>query len=361
MADAATDIRFFPLSTPDGPSSRYRVYQFLPFLDAAGIGHDESPLYGPARHGAEAVPSPALRSLLVRGCQALSVPGRLAALRRASGARLAHVERELLPLPTAAAERALARRVPYVLEFDDALFLRPNLGRKYPEILSRASAVIAGNAFLADYARRYNGRVRVVPTVVPAARYAVRRDHSLREGLFRVAWVGLGSNLPSLERIAPALSRLAREVPFRLVAISSRPPRIDGVEVEYHPWSEALDYRLNDLADGGIMPLEDSGWSRGKCGLKLLQYMAAGLPVVASPVGVNGEIVSDGENGLLAERPEEWLGRLLSLARDEGARERLGAAGRRTVEERYSLEAWGGKVAALYGSILDEAGLGGTE
>jgi glycosyltransferase involved in cell wall biosynthesis len=133
------------------------------------------------------------------------------------------------------------------------------------------------------------------------------------------------------------------------------------VEVQFLPWREEGDYRLMDVADGGIMPLEDSPWAQGKCGLKLLQYMAAGLPVVTSPVGVNGEIVTDGENGFLAGNEGEWLSRLLALARDEGLRGRLGAAGRRTVEERYSLEAWGPRVAALYGSILKETGSGTTE
>lgn len=351
------DILFYTVSGPEGPASRYRVFQYLPFLEREGFRVGTLPLYGPARHRLESVESTPIRRALVRGYQVASLPGRAAQLLRAGSARLIHIERELFPLPTSWPERAAGRVAPYVLEFDDAVFLRPGLGGKYPRLLRGAAAVIAGNGWLAEYAGRHNRRVHVVPTVVPVSRCAARTEYGIRPGSpARVGWVGLASNLASLAPLAEPLARLARERPLELRVISARPARLPGVPTRFAPWREAEDARLGEVLDVGLMPLADTAWNRGKCGLKILQYMAAGLPVVASPVGVNREIVRDGENGFLARSQEEWYEMLRILLSDEGLRARMGRKGRETVEREYSLETWGPRVAGLYASLLEAAG-----
>jgi len=151
-----------------------------------------------------------------------------------------------------------------------------------------------------------------------------------------IGWTGSYSTYQHLERIYPILARLAKRHRFRLVIVGTEAPEIHGVEVDFRPWrSETEAHDLADL-DIGIMPLPDDAWSRGKCGLKALQYMALGIPPVVSPVGVNTEIVNDGVNGLVAETEDEWVDRLARLIENPPLRERLGRAARRTIEERYS-------------------------
>jgi len=208
--------------------------------------------------------------------------------------------------------------------------------------------VIVGNSYLRDYALKFNPNVTVIPTVIDTKRYRPREQYEFR-GKPVIGWVGLAYNLSYLVRLRGALLKLRKEVgDFELRIICSRPLKMDGVRTSFKRWSyedEVVDIRGFDI---GIMPLPDDEWARGKCGLKLLQYMACGVPVVASPVGVNTEIIRDGKNGFLARNEEEWIKKLSLLLRDEESRRQMGKAGRRTVQTRYSLRLWGPRLAGLY-------------
>ncbi|HNN42719.1 MAG TPA: glycosyltransferase family 4 protein, partial [Nitrospira sp.] len=133
----------------------------------------------------------------------------------------------------------------------------------------------------------------------------------------------------------------------------SQPPALPGVDIEFRPWTWQRE--VDDLQDAtiGVMPLEDTEWARGKCALKLLQYLAVGLPAVASPVGVNSDIIVDGDNGFLATTEDEWYERLHALCRQPELRTRMGQAGRRTVESHYSLALWGPRLADVYRSFAE--------
>ena len=172
----------------------------------------------------------------------------------------------------------------------------------------------------------------------------------LDQNEFRVGWIGSPSTAVLLSLVREPLERLAREQPLRLVTIGARSlPKID-VPTEEHPWSEETEVSLLASIHVGIMPLQDEPWQRGKCGYKLIQYMACGKPVVASPVGVNCEIVTE-EVGYLAEDPQEWYAALRRLADDDARRGRLGRAGRLVVEVKYSVPA----VAPLLTELLAAA------
>jgi glycosyltransferase involved in cell wall biosynthesis len=194
-----------------------------------------------------------------------------------------------------------------------------------------------GNSYLLDYAKQFNSEVTIAPTSIDTDRYHPRLRRPTKGNVPVIGWTGSYSTYQHLKTAAPALKRLAEDCDFRLLVIGAGDPRIPGVETEVRPWR--AESEVEDIAgiDIGIMPLPDDPWSRGKCGLKALQYMALGIPAVVSPVGVNSEIVSDGKSGYLASSTEDWVICLSKLINDQRLRDRLGQAARITVEQRYSV------------------------
>jgi glycosyltransferase involved in cell wall biosynthesis len=211
-----------------------------------------------------------------------------------------------------------------------------------------ARQVMVGNRHLRDYAVQYNTEVTIIPTTIDTRRYRPELRTSRADGVPVIGWTGSYSTHQHLRRLFPALTRLAERHRFRLVVVGTEAPQIPGVEVEFRPWrSESEVQDLADL-DIGVMPLPDDAWSRGKCGLKALQYMALAVPAIVSPVGVNTEIVEDGVNSIVAKTDEEWVEQLSRLIQDPLLRGRLGRAARRTVEERYSAEVFAPRVYDVF-------------
>jgi hypothetical protein len=209
-----------------------------------------------------------------------------------------------------------------------------------------ARRVMAGNPYLAEYARRHNPRVTVVPTTIDTDRY--RPLPPPRNEVPVIGWTGSYSTVQYLGIVRPILERLRKRRAFRVVVVGGEGFRAEGVEVEHRPWRSA--HEVQDLADFdvGIMPLPAAPWERGKCGLKALQYMALGIAAVASPVGVNSDIIVHGENGLLAGTEAEWEGALESLLADPSLRSALAVKARATVEGGYSAAVQAPRVAAVF-------------
>jgi glycosyltransferase involved in cell wall biosynthesis len=321
-----------------------RFLQYLPSLAGAGIDVSVSALFtdeyvlGLQRHRRDG------REVI------RSYRRRLARLLGARGFDLLWIEKELFPWLPVWAERALLPgRVPYVLDYDDAVFhlydehrsaaIRWALGGKHPSLMRRAALVVVGNGYLADRAARAGAReVAVLPTAVDLGRYGLAREERARDGAPpRVGWIGQRATADFLRPLAPLFERLARAGKARFVAIGID-ARALGLPMEGEPWTEETEVRSILGLDVGIMPLVDGPFERGKCGYKLVQYMACGLPVVASPVGVNRQLVDPGVNGFLAATEEEWRVAIETLGADAALRRRMGEAGRRKVEERYSLQ-----------------------
>lgn len=319
--------------------------RFEPFEDAAL--HDV--LYRPGHAAAKAI---AVGRAFGR---------RRSALRHLREFDAVYLLREAALLGPAIIERLIGRsKVPIVFDFDDAVFERyvsPSNGYlsllKFPgktATICRLSAhVMAGNAYLADYARRHAALVTVVPTTIDTDRYRPAKNPAGRGPT--IGWSGSHSTVQHLRRIDRALQRLASTHPFTLRVIGTPSYSLDGVRVEAMPWRAATEVDDLQAIDVGLMPLPDDRWSRGKCGLKALQYMALGTPAVCSPVGVNATIIDDGRNGLLADDEDDWVRKLQMLLDSAPLREQLGSAGRETVCRRYSAASQVGIVHDIFQAV----------
>ncbi len=265
-----------------------------------------------------------------------------------AGFDAAIVQRKLLPEWTVS---LLRRRVPrLIFDFDDAVWLRDSYSPRgfvdskragrFQSIVRASDLTIAGNDYLAAEAGRYSSRERicVIPTCVEPTAYPPSQHPD--RGIVRLVWIGSESTLRGLDRFAGVLTAIGRAIPgIRLKLICDRFLRFPDLAVEDCSWREETEAEEIATADIGISWVPDDPWSRGKCGLKILQYQASGLPVVANPVGVHGDMVREGETGFLASTPEEWIAAVKRLAGDRSLRNRLGAEGRRRVETHYSVRA----------------------
>jgi len=323
-----------------GPASRFRVEQFLPLLEQAGWSVSLR-TQRPARPWESPYRNDLLRSLHRRVRMRVRQLRRVRDIRAASAYDVVLLNRDLLA-GQARYEDALFRRNPRVVfDFDDAI----HLGAKeqhVARICARAAWVTAGNEQLADFARRHTDRVTVLPTVVDTDAYVVRRDHERHGAPVRVGW--LGSDRSIEQTLVPYLAMLGRlrdTLGFELVIVSKPKPELPASigPWRFVEWSPEVETRIADLFDVGIMPLVDDAFQRGKCGCKLLQYMAAGLPAVASPVGINARLL-DGGRGMLATTEDEWRAALTALVADAAHRRALGEAGRAYVAQHYSLRRW---------------------
>lgn len=250
--------------------------------------------------------------------------------------------------------------IPYIYDYDDAIFhnydLHPNdiikllLKNKLKPIISNARFVLAGNHYLADYANKLNSNVIILPTVVDIDKYLVV-DAKQHKSPFTIGWIGSPSTSNYLEDIIQTLDHVCNRGDSVVRLVGAQNIFSGNMNIDVIPWSQKNEVTDIQSFDVGIMPLPDTPWARGKCGFKLIQYMACGLPVVASPVGVNKEIVENGVNGFLATTPKEWQSALEILKADQELRSRMGAAGRKKVEEHYSLQA----VADQFVNIIKEA------
>ena len=356
-------------SKPQGlaPGQRFRLEQWAPRTAA--------------RHGIElefsAFESPRLTELLY---QPGHKPEKAAWVLYDFARRLAHVAssrlydavvvfREIALIGPAIYERALsAARIPMFFDFDDAIWQHSLQTSKANGIFSRlhfygktgticrlSRAVLAGNEYLASYARQHNDNVFVVPTSIELDRYPVQPElpEPSSSQPFVVAWSGSLHTLQHFEYAREPLERLAQQRRLTVKVICNKPPErpISGAENVFVPWSEAGEAEAVGSAHVGIMPLPDNDFTRGKCGLKALQFMATGRPVVVSPVGMNSDLVRSGENGFLASTTEEWVDALAKLAASTDLRRRLGAAARATIEQHYSAEV----VSALFARAVRQS------
>jgi glycosyltransferase involved in cell wall biosynthesis len=287
---------------------------------------------------------------------------RLSTIRLSKAYDLVYIFREASLLGPAIFERLVhLRHVPFVFDFDDAIFLpyrSPSNGwlsllktpGKTGTICRLASQVMVGNSYLAEYARRYNQNVTVIPTTIDTETYRV---HPVRNPSPPViGWTGSYSTVQHLDLLRSTLSELAKRERFRVRIIGPSDYELEGVDIEVVPWRSHTEVQDLAAVDIGIMPLPDNPWSRGKCGCKALQYMGLGIPAVCSPVGMNTDLIRDGENGFLANSAEEWISKLTLLLRSTELRVRLGRAGRKTVEERFSATSQAPRVYQVFSSAI---------
>lgn len=236
-----------------------------------------------------------------------------------------------------------------IFDYDDAVFLRDSYSpkgiycerrqRAFAATIRTADAAVAGNDFLASHAAACGGRARVtvIPTCVDPTRYPVTRHHRAGAGV-QMVWIGSSSTLQGLEAIRPMLEDLGKRCPgLRLKMVCDRFLSLRHLPVVVCPWSEATEASELAQADIGISWIPDDDWSRGKCGLKVLQYMAAGLPVIANPVGVHTTMIRQGVTGFLAKTQREWQEAVRDLVHNPQLRQHMGQAARQVIDSEYSV------------------------
>lgn len=344
----------------EGAGCRFRVAQFVPYLRSAGIDVTISPFYSSKFFRVVYQPGRMLRKAVMFSGLVWKRLLQLLSVRRYD---VVFLYREAIPAGPPIIERAIHHLgVPMVHDFDDAIFMPAvsdanrsvaflkNPGR-VAEVLRLSRSATVGNEFLAQFARRHNADVTVLPTVVDTVKFVPRLDRTPR-AVPVIGWIGS----PTTYRYLLGLSNVLREVATRhefvlRVSGAGQPVTIPGVRTEEAPWSMADEVQLFNGLDIGVYPLTDDDWSRGKCGFKAIQCMACGVPVVAAAVGVNREIITDGVDSFLASTSREWVDKLSRLLTDAELRARMAVCGRETIERRYSLAA----TAPLLAGVLRAA------
>jgi glycosyltransferase involved in cell wall biosynthesis len=334
-----------------GASSRVRFLQYLPLLQKCGIEVTTQSL----------LPDVYLRRLY-RGQKdwRLAISGfaaRIRALRRYRDYQLLWIEKEMFPWFPFWVESYWLDGPAVLLDYDDAIFhnydlskrwgVRALLGSKIDLLMSRAGAVGAGSQYLAKRAKDAGATVvEMLPTAVDLDLYKPKHRPTGSSGC-AIGWIGTPRTAAYLQYIAPSLAEVVRACGSKLLLVGAGQVSLPGLKVEVREWDENTEQNEIASFDIGIMPVPDAPWERGKCGYKLIQYMACGLPVVASPVGANNDIVEHGKNGFLAVNAEEWVHYLTLLAKDPDLRYRLGLNGRRKVEREYSVGVVAPKLMSL--------------
>jgi len=322
------------VESPDHVCCRYRLAAFRPRLEALG-------------HTLE------LRSLPT------TLGGRFQIGRDIPRGTTVIVQRKLLPVWQLFLLRRRVDRLLY--DFDDAVWSRDSYasrslysGRRlhrFRAMMHACDGVIAGNAFLAAQAAHWlpARAVHIIPTCVDESRYPVAEPSRVGPDV-QLVWVGSSSTLQGLEMAREWWDAIGEQVGVSMKVICDRFPTFQHMQInqcDWHPEREFTDLATGDI---GVSWIPDDVWSRGKCGLKVLQYMAAGLPVVANPVGVHREMIVDGVTGFWATTPAEWVEAIRVLAHDPDLRQRMGQAGRSRMEAIYSVRAG----AAQWAMLLDD-------
>lgn len=319
----------------DAPGPRYRCVQFFPHFERAGLRCEIYHAYGKLYNRL-------LRRPLVGAAYKTITRAKRAVATAVVRPDIMFLQRTAFP-QTAIAERIAHRRgIPMIFDVDDAIYLGPTGApsrareKAFRDALRVADHYIAGNQHLAEVGG-VPDKTTVIPTVIDTDRYVPPARRA--EGGPVIGWMGTMTNLSRLERVVPALERVLRELPdarVRIVSNADFAP-LRGVDrVEQIRWSAATEIELLQSFDIGLMPLEDSAVTRGKCAFKMIQYMAVGAPVVVSAVGANVEVIGDHALGYALDG-FDWTDALLALARDPDLRARMGAVGRERAVASYSV------------------------
>jgi glycosyltransferase involved in cell wall biosynthesis len=339
-------------------STRQRFLQYLPLMEQQNIHTDVSSLF--SDEYLLALYSGKSRWSLIFS----AYWKRIKTLFKARSYDLIWIQMEIFPYVPAFAERLLRfLGVVYIVDYDDAIYhnydknphwlIRALLGKKIDVIMRFSKMVIVGNEYLYGKAQSSGAnRIELIPTVVNLNRYTAVQSTNNKPMV--IGWIGSPSTSKYLLTISSIYKSLLSEFDVRFVAVGGNQETLKGLPIEVLPWSEETEVQLIKSFDIGIMPLTDSPWERGKCGYKLIQYMACGLPVVASPVGINKQIVENARNGLLAKEPYEWEQALRKLLNDKNLRQSMGKNGRERVEKIYSLQVQSVKLAKIIREHAEE-------
>jgi glycosyltransferase involved in cell wall biosynthesis len=367
-----------------GASSRIRSFQYIPYLESMGCSVDVEPLFDNGYieslyklrqseqaessnekkyHSQTDVPVSVLSK--DKTVMLIAYAKRLHLVCNSGKYDLVWIEKELFPWLPPWVEAIISRfGIPYVVDYDDAVFHKYDLNKsgivrlllknKIKTVMRGAQAVIVGNAYLAEYAHRAGAsRVEIIPSVVDLSKYSPRvvRTYENNDSNFIIGWIGTPSTVWYLNAIEDALREVARKFPIELVIVGGGDFQIQGVNVRSIPWTESSEVQEIQKFDIGVMPLPQSPYEMGKCGYKLIQYMACGVPAVASPVGVNSEIISNGISGFLASSIKEWVDAIKLMLTNRELYSVMREEGIKKVKREYNLALCEKKLYSLLASL----------
>lgn len=363
------NLLIFPRYSNTQASTRMRFSLFVPELIKSGFKVELFPIVNDNTIGGKAVGILGIYAIFKSRINSLQNVYRK--LHNTAPGTLIHVHLEFFPWLPYWLEKLLFKRSGhkhYSVELDDAWFHRYDnhrfglvrwlLGAKIDKVMRDANCVIAGNAYIANRARAaFAIRVEIVPTVVDTDKYVATKtlldifQKPQLDKLPVIGWIGSPSTTQFLRGIEAAIQELHLKKIAKFVAFGADARQLNGLPITVLPWDESTEITTLYGFDIGIMPLADSLFERGKCGYKLIQYMACGLPVVASPVGVNSTIVQHGESGYLASTADEWVNYLTLLCQDSVLRVKLGKVGLQRATDHYGLKTVAPKVVGIFNSL----------
>ncbi len=358
----AKKILFIGLHRPmRSPSQRFRFEQYIDYLSANDFeckqayllnAHDDKIFYSQGHYLGKVLIL--IKSILILIREAFF-----------SKYKVVYVQREAFMLGTAFFEKQFAKRSKLIFDFDDAIWIPAvstnnqslsflKNASKTSQIITVADMVFAGNTYLADYAAQYNNNVKIIPTTLNTDYHKKTKTKAPNKPIC-IGWSGSFSTIPHFESAIPILLQLKQKYGDKIYfkVIGDAQFKNEDLNIKGVAWT--LDSEIKELEefDIGIMPLPDDQWTKGKCAFKGLSYMAMGIPTVMSAVGVNAEVVAEGENGFLIHKQEEWITKLSALIENKELREQIGAKGRQTVLERYSVEANKGLYLRYFKEVLN--------
>jgi glycosyltransferase involved in cell wall biosynthesis len=333
-----------------GGSSRYRFYQYLPYLKSQDFDITLAPLLDNQYVTGINQGSRNFSNVL------LSYFQRLMRLISDRDYDLLWIEKELLPYVPEWLERILIRNIPYAVDYDDAQFhtydyygsklTKILLSHKIDRVMANARLVVAGNAYIASRAKKAGAKkIEIIPTVIDLERYSIKSDTRNRN--FNIGWIGSPSTSIYLKSIQSVFEDLARQQDCSFTLVGPGNLTLGDLDLNIKNWREQSEVEDIKSFDVGIMPLDSTPWEEGKCGIKLIQYMACALPVIGTPIGVNQEIIVHGVNGFQANTLAEWTEYLSKLANDPRLCVQMGVEGRAMVESKYCLQVTAPKLAQL--------------
>lgn len=353
------------------PARRFRVEHFFGLLKKEGIRYFELPSWPSKYFNITCCDIKALAIVLFGVLSLVKAIVRVFQLPLVLFADVVFIQRELLPYNIIFLEhlvRLFNKNI--VFDFDDSIFLykdeiSSSIGKyltkkdTIAETIRMSREVICGNGYLAEYAKKYNKNVTIIPTVLDTDKYVPKNQSARTKGRFVIGWMGTSGNLKyllSLKEVFREIQKMYPEVILRIITekFLFEEEFSDAIPTEFKKWSEKNE--VSDLQgfDLGVMPLADNKWTKGKCGFKILQYMATGIPVIASSVGANNEIVQDGISGFLASNDIEWKEKISKIIQnDSDIVGFLSKKGRERVVNHYSIRAvfpvWSGIIRRAAG------------
>lgn len=362
------NVLFIPSATRLSPATRYRVYQYLPYLKQAGIPYRVFPI-NEEKTTKDMVNSPNFGKFRKLGHYLQLSLEKLVrfwvVLYFASKYKVLFLQRTTFPFGLEKIMKRINKNI--IFDIDDAIFLpdtkdeglfyrlkRYFKTREIPAILKTAKWVVVENQYIKTYVQNYCRNISLIAGPIDTERIPVRSYKNFGESPVTIGWIGSPSTALYLKILDSVFAELSRKYRIKLKLVGAGKYQLEAVEVINKDWSEDTEIAHLSSFDIGVMPMPDDEWSRGKLGVKMLQYMSVGVPAVVSYTQTNEEVIKDGVNGFLVSNEEEWLEKLSILIENPGLRKDLGLKGRKAIEEKYSIKVNAPRLLEILQSVYDK-------